>query len=311
MKTAAPLPWRLARIATLAVFLILIPLLALDDGHLAPLVWRGVVPLLPLVFLVHPGIWRNICPLATLGTGRVEGLPDRGAPLVLPGVIALMLLLPLRPVLLESSGLISAGLLVAIGGFALFVGGRSHGKAGFCNRLCPILPVERLYGQAPLVQVGNARCGNCDLCAPRGCLDLNPGTAVAQVLGESRHGAGWTLAPFGAFAAAFPGMILGFYTLPASPSIPLAYGGVLGGGLMTWAVVAILARLVRLEWRVGLVLLGGTAAALHLWFALPGVLSTWGVDVPALPMHLIGSAFALGWTGLALKGPRKRLVQLG
>ncbi len=312
MKAAAPpLPWRIARIATLGVLVALIPLLALDDGWLTLRLWRGIVPLLPLVFLIDTSIWRNVCPLATLATGRVDKLPDRGAPLVLPGVIALLLLIPLRPVLLDGSGLITAGLLAVVGAFTYVVGSRSNAKAGFCNRLCPILPVERLYGQAPLIEVGNARCSDCNLCAPRGCLDLNPTTAIPQVLGESRHGVGWTTTSFGAFAAAFPGVIIGFYWLPDAPSLVQAYLGPLGGGLAAWIIVATLARLTRLGWRTGLILLGGSAAALHLWFALPGVFAAWGLEVPGLPLHVAGMAFVLSWTTLAFRKPQRRLAQIG
>ena len=30
------------------------------------LLWDGAIPLLPAVFLINPGLWRNVCPLATL-----------------------------------------------------------------------------------------------------------------------------------------------------------------------------------------------------------------------------------------------------
>ena len=28
--------------------------------------WRFVIPMLPLLFFVAPGLWRNICPLAAM-----------------------------------------------------------------------------------------------------------------------------------------------------------------------------------------------------------------------------------------------------
>ena len=48
--------------------------------------------------------------------------------------------------------------MAAAGLAAWMLGRRGERKAGFCNALCPILPVERLYGQAPLVAAGNPRC---------------------------------------------------------------------------------------------------------------------------------------------------------
>ena len=37
--------------------------------------WKVVIPLLPLLFLVAPGLWRNICPLAASNqTPRALGI---------------------------------------------------------------------------------------------------------------------------------------------------------------------------------------------------------------------------------------------
>ena len=45
-------------------------------------IWRVVIPLLPLLFFVAPGLWRNICPLAASNqTPRALGLhPGADAP---------------------------------------------------------------------------------------------------------------------------------------------------------------------------------------------------------------------------------------
>ncbi len=302
--------WGWARGVALAGFGVTLLSLATGPGWLGSLLWRGIVPLLPLVFLVHPGIWRNVCPLATLGSGRITADPDRGAPPVLPSVVALLILLPLRPTVFEASGLASAGVLLAVGGTAFWAGGRATGKAGFCNRLCPILPLERLYGQSPLIKVGNARCGDCNLCAPIGCLDLNPITAVAQVLGGSRHHSWWTRSPFGAFAAGFPGVILAFYQLPTPVSTPGVYLQLALGGALSWVAVSLAVRLTGLGWRRGLVLLGGLSAGLHLWFALPGMAEVWGLRFPSLPLHLLGLGIAVVWTAIALRQQGRRLVQI-
>lgn len=310
MSSASRTFWHTAQFVTLGGFGLAAAGLILGPDAFAQFLWSGIIPLLPIVFMLHPTIWRNICPLATLGTGRSDAPPDRGPPLVVPGVVAFLILLPLRPSLFQLTGMATAALLIGVGLFAFWAGGRGHGKAGFCNRLCPILPIERLYGQAPLIEVSNARCTSCDLCAPRGCLDLNPVTAVAQVMGDTRHGLGWLRAPFGAFAAIFPGLILGFYMLPPSPSVALAYLTILGSGAVSWLIVFAICFLLRPGWRVSIVLLAGISAALHLWFSLPGVLGAWGLAPPALWLQLPGVAFAIGWTALALRGKPGRLVQM-
>ena len=38
-------------------------LIAVPDTGLF-VMWKIVIPLLPLLFLVAPGVWRNLCPLA-------------------------------------------------------------------------------------------------------------------------------------------------------------------------------------------------------------------------------------------------------
>ena len=58
----------------LAVALVVAP----DDGLYV--LWRIVIPALPLVWLVVPGLWRNLCPLsASNQTPRVLGLSRRSA----------------------------------------------------------------------------------------------------------------------------------------------------------------------------------------------------------------------------------------
>ena len=51
--------------------------------------------------------------------------------------------------------------LVAVG--ALVLGLLYDAKAGFCNAMCPVLPVERLYCQSPLIDVPNPRCVPCTI----------------------------------------------------------------------------------------------------------------------------------------------------
>ena len=67
--------WQAIRVVTLlgaiglAMALVVVP----DDGLFV--LWKLVIPVLPLLWLVVPGLWRNICPLsASNQTPRVLGL---------------------------------------------------------------------------------------------------------------------------------------------------------------------------------------------------------------------------------------------
>src|SRR5690606_9698891 len=56
--------WQLARVVSLAAFAALaVTMFRRPAGGLFVL-FGIVVPLLPAVFLVAPGLWRNVCPLA-------------------------------------------------------------------------------------------------------------------------------------------------------------------------------------------------------------------------------------------------------
>ena len=57
--------WRAVRATSLVAALIVAALLvAIPDTGLF-VMWKVVIPALPLLFMVAPGLWRNICPLAT------------------------------------------------------------------------------------------------------------------------------------------------------------------------------------------------------------------------------------------------------
>lgn len=277
--------------------------------------WSGVVPLLPVLFLINPALWRNVCPLATAGTG-----PDRPGRAAGPapfgesratelGLVILLLLIPLRPVGLEESALASSGLVLLLAGGAL-VGRRSPRKGGFCNGWCPVLAVERLYGQVHLLPVANARCPECTTCTPDGCIDLSVRAAQAQLLGPGRSSREWLLSPWGMFMAAFPGVIVTFFLMDALPAAggsnpsPLvqAYGWTIWGGASSWVAAWLILRATRVPWRVATLLLGGLSAALFLWFALPGVAAAWGAT------HLVGQVLrgcglllVLLWLGTGLR----------
>lgn len=271
-----------------------------------PLFWSGVLPLLPLTFLIHPGLWRNVCPLATLGMGpddlRSGPVDEAGA----RAVLVLLLLVPLRPLGLETSALASGGLLLAATA-AAFAGRSRARKAGFCNSWCPILPVERLYGQLPLTEVENPRCPECTVCTPRGCLDLSIDSAAAQMLGRGRRGHGWLFSGLGGFAAAFPGVVIAFFALPPDPGALRAYGQVIGAGAASWGLCAALVRLLGLPWRIALPTLAALAAGPYAWFALGDVAVTWGVPGAAPWAGLTGATFVTLWWTRAM---RRRVAPL-
>jgi nitrite reductase (NADH) large subunit len=122
----------------------------------------------------------------------------------------------LRVPLLNHSGLVTG--LGVIGALALAAAGglAFKGRSGWCGTFCPLGPIQRNYGQAPLVVVKNGWCEPCVGCQ-KNCYDFNPRAAVfSDVYDEDpRYAAQRRL-----FFGLLPGLILGYFLQGPAP----AYG---------------------------------------------------------------------------------------
>jgi hypothetical protein len=262
-----------------------------------------VVPLLPATFLLSPAIWRNACPLATLNEipTRLGARGKNPTPWLASGAVALaalVVLVPARRALLNTSGEALAAALLALGLLALLLGVLFSARSGFCNGVCPVLPVERLYGQHPLIEVRGSRCASCTFCTPTGCIDLARGKAMVQMLGRTRHSARWLMTPTGVFAAAFPGLILAYFLTPdVSGGLSLApFARGLAFSAASFVVLGALVVLTRIEAPVATTLLGGLSFALYYWFAAPGIADQVGLaSVAANLIRVTAGLLLLVW----------------
>jgi hypothetical protein len=328
--------WRVLQAAALLGLLGAVVALAAAPALGLRVVWSAAVPALPAVFLLGPALWRNICPLATLGTGTTPATPlttsewrarlmatstlpvpsgpapgTRTLPTVhasagqrgrrgaiaranAAGIVLLLALLPARRLLLNESAPATLLLLVIAALTAWALGRRGERKAGFCNALCPVLPVERLYGQSPMVLPDNPRCQPCTVCTTRGCLDLAGRKAVAQVLGPGRRTRAWLRAPFGAFAASFPGLVLAYGLVPVLSANPIETVALfLGLGAASWLVV-LAAAAAGLPSGTLVPACAAVAAAAYYWFAGPDLGRAWGIPALGEAIRVAG----LGMVGL-------------
>ncbi len=255
--------------------------LFLRPGFSLQLLWRGLVPVLALTLLLAPHVWRNICPLATAEMAWRDSAVGRAMPAArqpLLGVIAIAIFLvaiSVRHTVFEPSGSASA---ILIGGAMLVagtIGRRGQRKAGFCNAICPVGPVERLLGQYAQINPGNPRCDPCTLCTPRGCLDLALDKTPAQLLGRSRRSSGWLWRPTGAFGAAFPGIVLGWGIAGiADFGVGATVGAIGAGAIVVWLLALGAARLGAPSARV-LRVTALAGAAIYAGFAWPVAVATW------------------------------------
>jgi nitrite reductase (NADH) large subunit len=314
IPTRLPLgAWQAIRVVTLLGALGLAMALVLVPDDALYVMWKVVIPALPLLWLVAPGLWRNVCPLSSSNqTPRVLGLSKAlTAPAWLKEygfVIAaglFVLFVSLRKVGLDDSGPASALLLLAAlsGGF---VGGMLlKGKSGWCSSICPLLPIQRLYGQTPYKLVANSHCAPCVGCT-KSCYDFNPRVAYLADLNDADpYWSGYRKL----FAAAFPGLVVAFFTLPE------ARGGAeiasLYGQLALYLAVSIAAfftldSLLKVSTHTVTTLFGAAGFSLFYWHVVepwpePAM---WGARAAAI-------ALAAGWVVRTLVKERAFAAQAG
>jgi nitrite reductase (NADH) large subunit len=270
--------WWAIRVASIVAALVVAGLLIVspDDGLFA--MWKIVIPLLPLLFLVAPGVWRNICPLAASNqTPRVLGLTQALTP---PKwfkeygyVVAISLFVTfviLRKVGLDDNGPASA--LLLLGALtAAFTGGMYlKGKSGWCSSICPLLPVQRIYGQTPFALVPNSHCQPCVGCTAN-CYDFNPRAAyLADLHSTEPYWSGYRRF----FVAAFPGLVLAFFKVPEAPdAIPVweMLGQVALYIAASIAVFQVLSSFVKVSAHKLTTLFGAAAFNIFYWYAAPGL----------------------------------------
>src|SRR3954447_16056186 len=262
--------WHWMRAGSLVGGLVVAALLiaAPDTGLFV--MWKGVIPALPLIFMTAPGIWRNLCPLAasnqtpralkiTKALTAPNWLKEYGYVIAFSLFIGFVVLRLLG--LDDDAGWSALLLLGALTG-AFFGGMVLKGKSGWCSTICPLLPVQRIYGQTPLMLVANAHCQPCVGCV-KNCYDFNPRAAyLADLHDNDNYWSGYRRY----FIGAFPGLILGFFVVPDGPALE-----VLGGlAVCIAASLASFATLISF-WKTSAhtitSLYGAVAFCLFYWFA--------------------------------------------
>jgi len=202
-----------AVILLLTLFVIYLLLFQPDTGLVV--FWALLIPLLPISFAVMPGLWRNICPMAMLnqlprelGLSRENTLSDSWRKLALYiSILAFIAFVLLRHPLLNSSGFHLGLILLTALGLALIGGIIFKGRSGWCGTFCPLAPIQKAYGHAPLLLVKNGYCEPCLGCQ-KNCYDFNPRAAIFSDLNDADD---WWSDQRKFFIALLPGLIVGFF----------------------------------------------------------------------------------------------------
>lgn len=301
------LTWKTGQmIAFVVTGLVVAGLLLLPDLTLK-VVWFAVVPILPASFLINAGLWRAVRPLASTNM-----LPNKSKGPILTGswlqrataigILLLIVMVPLRRILLNQNGVALAVTLVAIVILALVLGFVVQTKGGFCNAICPVLPVEKLYGQAPLLFVRNPRCVPCTHCTSKGCLDIDPAASIRHSMGAQNPPGSFLTTPFGLFAASFPGFIYGYFQTEDGPLSAAfeTYKTVYFYALVSLVVVAALALLFRIATKHLTPILGAASVGMYYWFATTASFEAFGLG-GGVVLRWVMMLFVAGWLVKALK----------
>ena len=311
--------WPVLRLASVTAAIALGVVLVVQPATGLFVFWSLLVPLLPLVFLIAPGLWRSLCPMAAANQlPRFAGLmQERTLPRWLERhgyAIAALLFLGLvasRKLGLEQSGAAVAALIVGALVLAFAGGLFFHGKSAFCGGVCPLRPTQGLLGQTPTLKVAS-QCQPCVGCTPN-CSDLKPEGAFLRDLVDSEpiRGAQRRL-----FAGAMPGFVVAFYTLPAG-------GEVSAGTVLTQLGAFSLASLgafFALDQLLGrreparvTAIFAAVTFGLFYWFNLPvvagAVMRVFGAPLPDWALWQGRSMLVLlaaGWLVATLRKQRRR-----
>lgn len=213
--------WKLFQIVSWFGGLVLLSLLFFIPDIALNIFWNILIPLAPLIFVVIPGTWRNICPMAIAnllprkyGLSAKQKLSTKTISVFnLIGLIALYLIVPLRHALFNDSGFATGVLILCMVFIGITLSFFYEWKSAWCSGLCPIHPVEKLYGSNALISVSNAHCESCANCVVP-CPDSTPNIHPLLVQKSSIQKINGYLITGG-----FPGFVWGWFQVPDGRSL--------------------------------------------------------------------------------------------
>ena len=256
------------------------------------LLWDVLIPVAPLLLVVAPGVWRNVCPLGTFSvlpsqlklSRRLHVSRAWQSRLLAIAVALLLIIVPLRHPLLDRYGVVTGIVLLVVALAAIGLGSVFDLKSAWCSGLCPVYPVELLYGSRPVIPVPNVQCRVCTACvAP--CRDSRPGITPTDA---ARTGSGRAAAEL--LVGGFPGFVLGWYLVELHPGwtpvrqVLQSYALPFAGLAATFAIYLVLRRVLPQSRTFLERAFAAAAIVIYYWFKLPVVFGMTGDGTHALIM---------------------------
>jgi hypothetical protein len=241
-----------------------------------------------------------------LGIAQNIRMPEWGAAaLSLIGMILLFVVVPMRRIGLNVDGTLTAIMLISAAVVAWVMGSLFEMRSGWCTSLCPIHPVERLYGTNPAFTFKNARCELCEGCSnpcPDSTPELTPivgvPTKLQQFLGNFLVGS-------------FPGFVWGWFQVQDYPpsridaqAIMTAYAWPFGACIVTYAAFKMAEQVIGRKDKARTVLhrvFAAAAVSTYYWYRLPGPAALLPDWFPLLS-HMVTTPFFFWF--LVLRSPK-------
>lgn len=242
------------------------------------LFWNILIPVAPALLVVGTGVWRNVCPLGTtallperLGLSKKMRLSSSQMSLLnLVGIILLLAIIPIRHLLFNTNGQATAVIIIALGINALIAGFIYERKSGWCSGLCPIHPVEKLYGGGVAFSLPNVHCNLCVRCSVP-CPDSTP-NIMPLVSPKSKTKEAIEILMIGGF----PGYVWGWFQVPDYPvsfdwsQFLTAYSYPISGAAATIFLYLLMKQIFpKRNKKVIINLFAAGAVSCYYWFRLP------------------------------------------
>jgi len=244
------------------------------------LFWNILIPVAPLLLVLAPGLWRNVCPLATtnllprhLNLSKQKKLTfKQSGTLNLIAVVSLYVIVPLRHAIFNNNGPATALLIVTMAIIGVVAGLFYEWKSVWCSGLCPIHPVEKLYGQNVLITVPNAHCDKCMKCVtpcPDSTPNINPASSSKTIYHQ--------ITAF-LIVGGLPGFIWGWFYVPDETRLTTwkiilnVYKMPLSGLTTTLVIYTLLAFVIKRKYdKRFTAFFAASGVACYYWYRIPAL----------------------------------------
>ena len=272
--------WRFAQFAVWLIGIAILFCLLFSPALGILLFWNILIPVAPFLFVVGAGVWRNVCPLATtnllprhLGFSKKKRLSTTQlGKLNLISVVALYVIVPVRHAIFNRSGIATAIVIISMSFIGVILGFFYEWKSAWCSGLCPIHPVEKLYGGNVLMSIPNAHCDQCRNCVipcPDSTPNIHPKSAKKTI---------WHQMSGLLITGGLPGFIWGWFHEPdettavALDSFLTVYKLPVIGFFVTLTIYIILAKIVPPKYERTLVsIFAAAGVSCYYWYRIPSL----------------------------------------